>query len=59
MIYRYKCHHCDNIFDLVREVKDRDNKIECPKCESKTVTRLINSNFGISFKGSGFACNDK
>ena len=56
--YDYKCSKCDEQFELFHSIHDEPVTV-CIKCDSKgTVQRIISSNFGISFKGTGFYVTD-
>ena len=56
--YDYKCSKCDEQFELFHSIHDEPTSV-CIKCGAKnSVQRVISSNFGISFKGSGFYVTD-
>ena len=38
-IYEYRCKKCEQQFELMRRLNDRDNAATCPKCGSKRTTR--------------------
>jgi len=40
-IYEYACKKCGNKFELMRSVAKRDDAAPCPKCKSKTPSRLM------------------
>lgn len=51
--YDYECLKCGYVFELFQRMTEKPiNK--CPKCNKKSVKRLIGPGFGIIFKGSGF-----
>ncbi len=54
-VYDYRCLECGD-FEFTQSIKE-DSLKECPTCGQK-ITRLISSNVGIIFKGSGFYIND-
>ena len=49
-IYEYKCKECENTFEYLT-IGGKEPK-NCPKCESKQITKLISS-CGFFTKGSG------
>ena len=53
--YEYRCPSCGN-FEVVQKITEDPLKA-CPTC-GNGVTRLISSNVGIVFKGSGWYCVD-
>lgn len=53
--YEYKCEKCGR-FEEFQKMSDEPLK-SCPKCGGP-VKRLISSNIGIIFKGSGFYTTD-
>src|SRR5258708_3613411 len=53
--YQYKCEKCGP-FEIWQSIKDNALSA-CPTCGSK-VQRLISSNVGFVFKGSGFYQNE-
>ncbi|MBF0494111.1 MAG: zinc ribbon domain-containing protein [Candidatus Omnitrophica bacterium] len=55
--YEYKCDACGNEFEQMQGMKDEPIK-KCPKCGKLKVKRLISSDAGIVFKGSGFYATD-
>ena len=52
--YEYKCHKCDNVFEIFQSMKARKLS-KCPdkECGGK-VERLLGTGAGLIFKGSGF-----
>lgn len=54
--YKYVCNSCDNNFELIH--LSRDEKAECPECESEDVTRRTITNINLRFKGNGFYKTD-
>ena len=50
-IYEYKCKSCDETFEMYRGLLDRDSKVECPKCGSKNVERILSAFFGGNSSG--------
>jgi putative FmdB family regulatory protein len=55
--YGYRCHSCGHEFDEVQSIKAKALKI-CPQCKKPELHRVISSNVGIIFKGSGFYQTD-
>jgi len=39
--YEYKCGECNNVFTLLRSVDKKDEVVNCPKCNSMNVKRVI------------------
>lgn len=57
--YNYRCETCHTTFFVYRSytaIKNRD--ITCPNCGGKDMTKLINKDIGIIFKGKGFYKTD-
>jgi putative FmdB family regulatory protein len=50
-IYEYKCKSCENEF--AKLVFNQDTKIECPKCESEDVEKMISAISSNSGSDSG------
>ena len=46
-IYEYRCAECGRTFEQLRNMRDNDRDVECPKCESHKVERLL-SGFAMS-----------
>lgn len=44
-VYEYQCLACGEKFDLLRGIRERDQKAACPKCGSKASKR-VSSIFG-------------
>lgn len=55
--YEYKCKKCDHLFEKFQQIVDKPLK-KCPKCEKKSLKRLIGIGGAVIFKGAGFYCND-
>ena len=60
--YNYKCSNCNKLYTVFQSIKDDAYKncnqlSENSDCEGK-VFRLISSNTGLIFKGTGFYLND-
>ncbi len=52
-IYEYKCNDCGNIFEILTTSSDDAEKIQCSKCKSEKVNKVISAG---SFKlSSGIA----
>ena len=63
-IYEYKCEKCGKVFEYQQRITD-DALTHCPPeiCEQEVkgqgkVHRIISSNVGLLFKGSGFYLTD-
>jgi len=55
-IYVYECLACKKMLETFQGIKE-DPKKKCPSCGKLKLERIIQSPL-ISFKGSGFHCND-
>jgi putative FmdB family regulatory protein len=42
-IYEYQCRRCGYAFELLRRMKDADNKTECPKCHATETERQFSA----------------
>ncbi|MDD5455938.1 MAG: zinc ribbon domain-containing protein [Candidatus Margulisbacteria bacterium] len=54
--YHYRCEKCAHEFEKRQSMTEEPVKI-CPVCQGQT-SRIISSNVGIAFKGTGFHIND-
>lgn len=54
-IYEYRCENCGR-FEKMQKVSEPSLE-QCPVCSGKA-EKLISSNVGVVFKGSGFYKND-
>ena len=52
-IYEYECLKCGERFTLRRSFDDKDEDVECPKCQTKKPRRTISNISGISQCGNG------
>lgn len=57
MIYTFRCRNCKHEEDFDRPIERRDDKCDCPVCDTPMVRiyRPIN----VVFAGSGFYSTDK
>ena len=39
-IYEYRCKKCEERFELMRRLADRDKKKACPACKSRATERI-------------------
>ncbi|MBZ5582829.1 MAG: zinc ribbon domain-containing protein [Acidobacteriia bacterium] len=46
-IYEYRCPVCGRKFEKLRSLRDNDNDVRCPHCESEKVERVL-SGFALS-----------
>lgn len=63
-LYEYECTDCEESVELL--VRSTDEKVECPSCHSKKLTRLMSataapnmngsSSSSLPMAGSGEAC---
>ena len=42
-IYEYKCIYCGERFELLRRLTDRDDEINCPKCNKASAKRVLST----------------
>jgi putative FmdB family regulatory protein len=42
-IYDYRCDDCGKVYDVFHKVKEIEEDIVCPSCESKKHTRLLSA----------------
>jgi putative FmdB family regulatory protein len=56
-IYEYLCKNCGFTLDELQSIKEPP-LVKCPSCGKNTLARLIGSNAGLIFKGSGFYLTD-
>ena len=40
-IYEYRCADCAKTFEKLRSLRDSDQDVHCPECESDKVERLL------------------
>lgn len=55
--YIYQCEDCNYEFEEFQTMKSKKLKV-CPKCDKKTLVRLIGGGSGFILKGTGFYQND-
>lgn len=59
-IYTYGCKDCGEKFDLLIGVTSEKAKLECKKCKSRNINRILSSfsvgNFGNKSSSSGPSC---
>ncbi len=51
-LYEYQCAGCGAAFEQLRRMQDADQNLECPRCASHEVKRLL-STFAPRMGGSG------
>lgn len=51
-MYEYRCNTCAKSFEQLRRMRDSDEDVRCPTCESDKVERLL-SGFATSSGGGG------
>lgn len=56
-IYRYKCPKCNYSIKKIREIGERDEPLECPKCGTQ-MQRMI-GNVSVKYKAKGFYSTGK
>ncbi|HTQ56433.1 MAG TPA: zinc ribbon domain-containing protein [Bryobacteraceae bacterium] len=42
-LYEYRCENCGEQFEKLRRMSEADEGVECPRCESDEVERLLSS----------------
>lgn len=52
--YEYRCRQCGHEFELMRSMKDRDQPLPCPRCESVATERKL-STFAPASAGTAAA----
>ncbi len=50
-LYEYQCASCGSAFEQLRRMQDADQNLECPRCSSHEVKRLL-STFAPRMAGS-------
>lgn len=53
-IYEYECPNCQERFELLRSLTDKDSEIKCPGCGRKAPKRVI-SLFSVTSSNGGGA----
>lgn len=56
-LYEYKCHRCGLETEMLQTFKAKTAYL-CPKCEKKTLKRVISGGQSLIFKGPGFYSTD-
>jgi putative FmdB family regulatory protein len=51
-LYEYNCPDCGETFERLRRMQDADRELDCPKCGSGEVKRLL-STFAPQMGGGG------
>ena len=55
-IYAYRCKDCGETFELLIGVTSKKTKLECAKCKSRNIEKLLGSfQVGSGGSGSGFS----
>lgn len=52
-IYEYTCKDCNKEFDMLVNLSQRDEAIECLHCDSKNTSKKMTAPQGLKFKGGG------
>ncbi len=52
-LYEYHCRKCDLSFEKLRSMKDADEPVDCPKCQSREVERQLSTFAAGGCGGSG------
>ncbi len=42
-IYEYRCSACGETFEKLRRIQDADLPLDCPRCESDEIDRLLSA----------------
>lgn len=53
MTYEYECNVCSHTFEAEQKISD-EPLIECPKCKTCSIQRLISGGTGFVLKGVGW-----
>ncbi len=56
-VYKYICPKCKCELKVIREINERDDDVECPKCGVQ-MQRVI-GNVGVKYKAKGFYSTGK
>ena len=40
-LYEYTCRSCGQSFDVLRNLRDDDREVECPRCKEKNAERRM------------------
>lgn len=51
-LYSYHCEQCDEVYENMRSIKQRDVKLICPRCKESCIRILDLSSFQL--KGGGW-----
>jgi putative FmdB family regulatory protein len=51
-MYEYRCEACGKVYEQLRRITDADRDLECPKCKSKKIKRLVSA-FAAGGCGTG------
>ena len=54
-IYEYKCNDCDNIFEILTTSSKPEDKVQCSKCKSDKITKLISTGSFKLNSGTGLS----
>lgn len=54
-LYEYVCQDCEMYWEEVRKIKDRDETLPCPACQSDRVKRRVTSPGGYHIHGNNSA----
>lgn len=50
--FEYRCNHCDNLFELMRNINADDDDVVCNNCDTKgAVTRVVVQSFNMPVAG--------
>jgi putative FmdB family regulatory protein len=52
-LYDYRCRDCGEIFEKLRRMHEADHDVQCPKCHSENVERMLSSFATSGGCGSG------
>jgi putative FmdB family regulatory protein len=42
-LYEYQCCNCGKTFEMLRRIKDSDDDLECPNCQSAKIERQFST----------------
>ena len=56
-IYEYKCRKCGTTFEMLQNMNEDNNKIQCPRCRAAKPERIISLFSSVSTPTSGGMCD--
>lgn len=56
-IYEYKCNECEEVFELLTTSAEDSQKVQCPKCNSENVKKLMSAGAPVTLAPAGCGGN--